>query len=156
MFGSVWQGGAKDFSAVIHNVSNPQVFSDTMAVDWFAHNDDRHLGNYLYLDLAGDIVVRVIDFSRAMLYQGWPMPSLPLPAACNTMSGFRAWSVHHSYQKPLSLLQVMAAMPSDWMSNILDEMPPQWLDQQMRDNLMNWWAGPQRQQRINEAELHLP
>lgn len=66
-FGSQWQGGGHEFLSAHGRVSNGDVFAQTHAVDLFVHNTDRHRHNYLYIELAGDIVARVIDFSHSLL-----------------------------------------------------------------------------------------
>ena len=156
-FGSQWQGGAQEFLAVQGRISNPQVFARTHAVDLFVHNIDRHCGNYLYLDLANEIVARVIDFSHAWMVMGWPLPPLPM-GACNT-TNLLPWLLAENplpYQKPSDVLNHIAALPEDWMASTMASMPTPWLGAAMRENLDQWWRGSLRPARVYQAELNLP
>ena len=156
-FGSQWQGGAKEFLDVMGRITNPDVFERTHAVDLFVHNTDRHRGNYLYLDLAGDIVARVIDFSHAWLVMGWPLPVLPM-GACNTVSDLHFLLAQNTspYLRPTVMLERIAQLPNTWMQNTLAAMPSHWLDQPKRDAFDNWWQSTSRHDRLNEAKLALP
>lgn len=61
------------------------VFSSIFALDQFVYNDDRHFGNYFLVSTGRSVGVKAYDFSRALLYHGWPPPPLPLPPTCHTM-----------------------------------------------------------------------
>lgn len=155
LFGSLWQGGGVDFTIALQRVSNPELFSSIFGIDWFSHNDDRHLGNYLYLDIAGDIVLRPIDFSRAWKHHGWPLPNLPLNT-CNTLSFKPHWEALHGYTKPDAILDKIGGLPSDWMEQAIDAMPPAWVTAAERTDLIDWWTKLGRQARVNHAKSTLP
>lgn len=156
-FGSQWQGGALEFLQVRGRISNSSVFAKTHALDLFVHNTDRHRGNYLYLDLAGEVVARVIDFSHSLLVMGWPLPSLPM-AICNTTIELPYLLAEDpvSYTRPDGILNAIDALSPDWMQTSLDLMPTAWLDQSGREILDDWWRGSARQQRLDSAKLALP
>lgn len=156
-FGSQWQGGAKEFLDVMGRISNPWVFERTHAIDLFVHNTDRHRGNYLYLELAGDIVARVIDFSHALMVMGWPLPALPM-AHCNTTAELAPLLAENTapYQRPDGIIDQIAALPSTWMQATLVDMPQAWLNQAGRDSICQWWEGPTRAVRLNAAKSALP
>lgn len=156
-FGSQWQGGGHEYLSACHRISNPQVFAKTHAVDLFVHNTDRHRNNYLYLELAGDIVARVIDFSHSLLVEGWPLPHLPM-RPCNTT---REWPTLRGlcasgYTKPQAVVDAIAALPADWLARHIASMPAQWLDSDMAMRLTAWWAGPDRQARVLATQSNLP
>lgn len=157
-FGSQWQGGAVDPVVGFYQVSNSKIFGDVLAADLFMHNVDRHIGNYLYLYLAGEVVARVIDFSRAWLFNGWPLPPLPLPAACHTMTCVPTWRGQYaaSYVKPVAMLDSIAALPDEWMAQILNNMPSAWLSKDARIELRQWWVGNGRRTRVESAKSFLP
>lgn len=157
-FGSQWQGGGLDFTQAMNRVSNPEIFGRVFAADLFVHNVDRHMNNYLYLDLAGDVVARVIDFSRAWFHNGWPLPPLPLPSACNTMACAPWWMTRHSahYVKPTAMLDSIASLPNEWMLDTLSLMPDAWLGKEERNQLQEWWVGSARRARVESAKLNLP
>lgn len=156
-FGSQWQGGALEFLQVMGRITNPQVFERTHAIDLFVHNTDRHRGNYLYLELAGDIVARVIDFSHALMVMGWPLPALPMPA-CHTTTELPALLAQnpHAYQRPTDILERIAALRADWMTRTLADMPAPWLNLERKAALVQWWQSNARQDRLNAAKSALP
>jgi hypothetical protein len=156
-FGSQWQGGALDYWRVAGHISNPAVFAETHAVDLFVHNIDRHTGNYLYLQLAGEIVARVIDFSHSLLVMGWPLPPLPM-APCNTTTELPRLLAEDPTKvgQPKAILAKIAALPNDWMKLAVDAMPPIWLSNPLRADLTQWWDSGQRAARLVASEAALP
>jgi hypothetical protein len=156
-FGSQWQGGALEFLQVMGRITNPQVFERTHAVDLFVNNTDRHRGNYLYLELAGDIVARVIDFSHALMVMGWPLPALPMPA-CHTTNELPALLAENpnAYQRPIDILEHIATLSADWMAHTIDDMPDTWLTPTHKAALVQWWQSDARQHRLNAAKSALP
>lgn len=157
-FGSQWQGGACDFAQVMARISNPDIFARTHAVDLVVHNTDRHRGNFLYLDLAGEIVARVIDFSHALLVMGWPLPPLPLPPACNTMRELALLLGLEAPERarPLDVTARIGALHANWMRDTLAPMPLPWLAPPLREALHQWWSGDARALRIQAAQSLLP
>lgn len=156
-FGSQWQGGARTFVEAMGRISNPQVFARTHAADLVVHNTDRHRDNYLYLDLAGEIVARVIDFSHAWLVAGWPLPALPM-APCNTTAELPMLLAQDPapYVPPQAMLDKLGALPATWMQDTLQPMPAPWLAPGQRAMLQTWWAGPDRAARLLSAQSALP
>ncbi len=156
LFGSQWIAGGIDFTIALSKVSNPNSFSEIFGVDWFVHNDDRHLGNYLYIEIQGDIILRPMDFSRSWKYHGWPMPALPLNPLCNTMQHMPRWSAQFGYIKPFDILDRISALPADWMDKTLSSLPQAWISNAERTALIRWWGSSDRLMRINEAKSTLP
>lgn len=152
MFGSLWEGGARDWTTAIHAVSNPEIFSRTLAFDNVVHNVDRHVNNYLYLEIAGDIVAKVIDSSRALLFNGWPLPPLPLPASCNTISNRNLLERYYPFDANASylILNRIDVLPKKWMKIVLDNMPDEWMSNELKSALCAWWENGLAQ-RINDA-----
>lgn len=137
-------------------VSNADLFGKTLALDTFSHNTDRHQDNFLYLDLAGEIVARVIDFSHAWFVAGWPLPALPM-GPCNTTT---QWPVLRAqsptpYMPRVDVLDAIAALPEDWLLSTCEAMPPTWRTGLDTDQLNSWWQGGGRTERIRAAKSHL-
>jgi hypothetical protein len=157
MFGSVWEGGGqKDVFAALPQVTNGGIFSDTFAFDLTVHNVDRHLANYLYLDLAGDIVAKLIDASRAFIYHSIPIPLLPMEPDSKTMICKPYWEQFHPYQKPrgLAIAQSIRMLPQDWMKETCASMPTEWLAAPDLDVLDTWWR-TERSNRMTAVEQEL-
>lgn len=98
MFGSKWEGGAEQYAVdMIAKVTNPNEFSAIYAYDLLIHNVDRHLNNYLYLQLAGDTVVKAVDHSRCLFFlvgrfqrphrRLAPIPLLRRPSGASMLRG---------------------------------------------------------------------
>lgn len=156
-FGSQWQGGGHEFLSAYGRVSNGDVFAKTHAVDLFSHNIDRHRNNYLYLEIAGDIVARVIDFSHSLLIHGWPLPSLPM-SACHTTA---EWPLLISqsatgYARPQDVIDKIASLGDGWLFEQFDGMPVQWLSDELTLRLGVWWMDGGRQDRLLETQSSLP
>lgn len=156
-FGSQWQGGGHEFLSAYGRISNSEVFAKTHAIDLFSHNTDRHRNNYLYLELAGDIVARVIDFSHSLLVEGWPLPSLPM-VSCNTT---KEWPIISNmcptgYARPQDVLDKIAGLEDGWMFQQLNDMPVQWLPDELALKLGVWWLGEGRKNRLIATQSHLP
>lgn len=155
LFGSQWIAGGLDFTVALSKVSNSDLFSQIFGVDWFVHNDDRHLGNYLYIEIQGDVILRPMDFSRSWRHHGWPLPDLPLNS-CNTLQYKPFWQTHFGYNKPDAVLDRIDALPDEWMERTLDALPPAWIGDIERADLIQWWIARGRQARVIQAKLTLP
>lgn len=158
LFGSQWEGGTKDYYQALPLVQNSNVFSGTLAFDFTSNNGDRHLNNYLYLEVQGQILIKLIDFSRALNFNGWPMPQLPIPPGENTNLDFYKWSLAHPFIKAEAekIINKWNALPNDRMSQILGPMPLAWMSDADRQILIDWWSSDARIQRGNEAKRSLP
>lgn len=158
LFGSKWQGGTEGYASALPLVANPQVFSGTLAFDFTSNNGDRHLNNYLYLRVNGEILLELIDFSRALNFDGWPMPELPILSTANTVESSRIWQQHHDYNKTDAerIIQIWNALPNSKMSDILTSMPDEWMGASDRDELIEWWASDARRARGDDARKNLP
>jgi hypothetical protein len=158
-FGSQWQGGSIPFVEAMNRISNGGVFARTHAADLVVHNTDRHRDNFLYLELAGDVVARVIDFSHALLVAGWPLPPLPMAAHSNTMLHLPLLLAQNRapYSKPLEVLEVLAGLPDEWLRDtVLATMPAAWLTRERQVQLRQWWVSAARRGRIQSAQYALP
>ena len=149
LFGSVWEGGAVDALTSLKEVSNPEIFSDTFAYDLSIHNVDRKLGNFLFLNAADDIVVKIIDASRAFIHHGLPLPPVPFSMWDNTMSSRKVIEECHPFDRARAhaILGHISQLPDDWMEFILNGMPQQWLQDIEADRLCKWWEN-ERSERL--------
>ena len=155
LFGSQWISGGLDFTIAFSSVSNPDLFSKIFGVDWFVHNDDRHLGNYLYIEIQGDVILRPMDFSRSWKHHGWPLPDLPLNW-CNTLEQMPYWQALFGYVKPEDILDKIAALPAEWMDKTLANLPQAWISDSEREDYIQWWKASGRQARVIQAKSTLP
>ena len=54
------------------------------------------------------------------------------------------------------IIDRIAALPGDWMCNVMDEMPQEWLAPYLRMALEEWWLEDARTRRAIEAKSSLP
>lgn len=159
LFGSKWEGGAEDWKpGLVSKATNPLEFSKVYAFDLLVHNIDRHLNNYLYLQLAGETVVKAMDHSRTFWFSGWPLPAPPPHAATNTMRAFVQWSAEVQWDKPAAVQVVLrwkGILPAE-AAEMIDVMPAAWLDQTQRDAFVNWWGGTEWSDRADAILGMLP
>jgi hypothetical protein len=175
-FGSRWEGGAmKPFAnspvPVIGNrltraaikrqwqrITSPDVASGIYAFDLFLFNYDRHFNNLLHQDQNGVRVVRVIDHSRAWWTVAHDLFTLPAPTQMHgwpgerTISAFRdivQWT-QFSAQQAMDTLDLIERTPLQWVNNVcVSGIPPGWLPDPVKDNLLQWWSSTDRNQRID-------
>jgi len=159
MFGSKWEGGAEQyFPGVVGNVTNPDEFSAIFAFDLLIHNVDRHLNNYLYLQLADDTVVKAMDHSRSFWFSGWPLPPPPPDAITMTIKAKAIWTAEAAWSD-VSARMVMdrwKAITRDEVIEMIDSAPPDWVQPQNRQDLVDWWGTPEWEHRADQAAGALP
>lgn len=143
MFGSRWEGGAEQYAVdLIKKVTNPLEFSRIHAFDFLIQNVDRHLNNYLYLQLAGDTVVKAVDHSRCLWSSGWPMSPPPPPATCKTIVRRPVWIADAGWDRAVAADTVnkWGQIPAADVQDAIDSAPPSWVDPQIRKDLIAWWG----------------
>jgi hypothetical protein len=163
-FGSQWDMSAVTDQAIRNHVTTaiPGVaglaaqFSAIYALDLIIHNDDRHLGNYFIVKTQRDYGVKAYDFSRALFYQGWPMPQLPLKPTCNTVSCYRSLQVGYPYDKKIGaeLIRRVRKIPSKQIKEWLDDSPKDWISAARKAEVHDWWDDG-AQERLQEVERGL-
>ncbi|MFZ6873859.1 hypothetical protein ACO0LF_17525 [Undibacterium sp. Di27W] len=158
LFGSRWEGGTVDPTVGYTIVANPHIFSKALSFDFATQNGDRHLNNYLYQDVEGEILLRLIDFSRALNFEGWPPPPLPMDSNTNTCRSFTTWSMNYPFLKndAESIIKNWTQLPNTLMDSIFQTMPIEWMDQAERDTLADWWKSQDRIDRGIEVGKYLP
>jgi len=125
------------------------------AFDVFTHNTDRHLGNFLFRNSMAGAVMLGMDFSRALLTQGWPGAVPPLPK-CHTTTVQRQLARESPYP-PMAAARIMnrlASAPDEWLEHCLAQVPATWADAKLRTNLCRWWRHG-RPKRLRLLRSHL-
>lgn len=159
MFGSKWEGGAEQYAPdILTKVTNPAEFSAIHAFDLLVHNVDRHLNNYLYVQLAGDTVVKAVDHSRCLWFSGWPLPAPPPPAGCNTMQARTTWEATATWNQPVAqvVIERWRNIPKAAIEDTLNLLPPAWVSDEHRDQLLNWWDSAEWDTRTDQVLGALP
>lgn len=159
MFGSRWEGGAEQFAlGMVAKVTNPEEFSAIHAFDLLIHNVDRHLNNYLYLQLAGDTVVKAVDHSRCLCFSGWPMPAPPPAASTNTMTAKSHWIAEAPWNAAASarVIDGWRQIPAADVQAVFDEVPADWVQPAWRHDFTSWWGSEAWADRIDQVVGALP
>lgn len=147
-FGSQFQiGEVSDWwQAVLAGTINIDDLRDDLcrmyAFDLFVNNIDRHRGNFMILPVGSTHKALAIDHGRAWLFGGFPLDDQPMPQ-CNTTSTF-AWMRQNFVGLPVEqpMIEVLTAVSKiqhTYISDILGRQPSIWLDQQMKDDILQWW-----------------
>lgn len=159
LFGSRWEGGAEQYAPdIIKKVTNPNEFSAIYAFDLLIHNVDRHLNNYLYLQLAGDTVVKAVDHSRCLWFSGWPLPPPPPVAASKTLLCYPIWCADANWDRGVAdaVVDKWRQIQKTDVQRIVDALPVTWIDAQRRSELVSWWGSPDWDLRCQQVVGALP
>jgi HipA-like protein len=147
-FGSQWDESTVDLatktavaSAIPGDSLLAKRFSAIYAIDQFAHNQDRHFNNYFFVRTNTGIGVKAYDFSRGLHVNGWPLPNLPLPRHCNTVTCYSALRVGYPFSKPsaLEVVHGIRSIDHTTIENWLNEMPASWMDNGTKLQFVDWW-----------------
>jgi hypothetical protein len=157
LFGTEWLEGAIGYAIALPIVKNSDVFSQALAIDYSVNNPDRHLENYLYLEKNGEVEVKIIDFSRAFLVSGWPLPELPMDEANATIDSIGQWRAYHLFvaARANEIIAQFISLPGSFIDPVLDGLAPGWLDDSMKNKIAAWWTNSERIQRANDAAYYL-
>lgn len=125
------------------------------AFDMFTHNIDRHLGNFMIRRSMIGAVMLGMDFSRALLTQGWPRPVPPLPH-CNTTTVQRQLASQVTYPpaEAAKIMNRLASAPDAWLDHCLSQVPATWVSAKLRADLCRWWRHG-RPKRLRLLRRHL-
>jgi hypothetical protein len=142
------------------NISAPiaglrPLLSAIYTLDLFIHNDDRHFGNYLSIDEGGRRRLYTFDFSRA-LFWAWPWSGIPA-FPCNTRMCSRYLQQLHGFDHVVATttLDRLGSITPAMIESFINRMPTDWLPNALRDQFLNWWAGPGRISRIQGLQTGL-
>lgn len=114
------------------------VLSQIYALDLFINNDDRHVRNYLSYDDHGRRRIFAFDFGRSMFWR-WPWDGFPAVDS-NTRFVGRVMRSRHGWDfaEADRTLDLIEKIDSTWLGNTLDKMPPEWLSETRRNQLVSF------------------
>jgi hypothetical protein len=159
IFGSRWEGGVQtaDLIELINRGDLPRdaassLLSRFLAFDHFVHNIDRSASNVLVRNTKYSHVIMAIDFDKAWLYHGVPLPALPLARETNTrwfhecMKGVIGDYVQ--MEDVNAILDGLIAVQPDQVETIIKGHPDEWLPTNLRNQVLSWWASQAKFERI--------
>lgn len=127
------------------------------AFDLFIYNIDRHINNYLYvINRSNSFDIQAFDFSLSSLVLGWPkgVDLSVFPTDCNTSNSWsyikKITGVKDEYTKSaLKILAKLKLIDVSKIDDIFSKMPIQWVNKDLKINLIDWWQSPARLSKID-------
>jgi hypothetical protein len=160
-FGSRWHAGEETdwwnraYSGQISFDDLAPGISRIFALDLFVHNGDRHLKNYFVHKQRMEFSVLAMDYGRAWLFNGMPLPGLPMQEHENTIGDFRKlvrlfgdFIDHSEVEDVCNRLRGVGAAE---IEGFIDAHPKEWLQPDERDAILNWWSSADRLTRIESV-----
>jgi hypothetical protein len=131
------------------------IMSSICGLDHMLANEDRHQGNFLYLTgLNNRKTCMAIDFSRALLFRGWPLTEIwTFPNNTTNMvvakKNIGTWDVAAATQSLLILSSIKKETWESWVN----DLPSGWLDISESSKLIDWWNSGEFQSRIQKCMI---
>lgn len=131
-----------EWQAVCSKLTNSTMFSQMVAVDYAAGNDDRHAKNWLVCSTQnGALELVAIDHSRC--FPVCNPPHHPLQhISKNTRSIYKHWkSMGIAFEKEAAwhTCSIISNLNQDWLSCVLAPTVDVWLTQEDLEKLCQWW-----------------
>lgn len=131
------------------------IMSSICGLDHMIANEDRHIGNFLFITALNDRkTCMAIDFSRALLYRAWPLAEIwTFPNNTSTMvigkKALGTWDIAAATQSLLALSSINKSTWESWVS----DLPLEWIDSPTRSQLIDWWGSEEFQTRIQKCMI---
>ncbi|OCG58993.1 hypothetical protein A9G40_08105 [Gilliamella sp. Nev3-1] len=126
------------------------------AFDLFIYNMDRHINNYLYVvNRSNSFDIQAFDFSLSSLVLGWPKEiDLSAFPNCNTSNSWsyikKITGIKDEYTtSALKILGKLKLIDVSKIDDIFSKMPSQWVNEELKINLIDWWQSPARLSKID-------
>lgn len=160
-FGSVWQGASKTIASESEvkefltsktvDQSMMMVISRIYGLDLFVNNIDRHFGNYLFGHAYKRKIAFAFDFSRAWMeidYKGIEATVDDKESKTLLCSTLLKKFNRLDRSEALSTLDLITKIDKKYIEMILNKIPPTWLDDDIKSEVLTWWGGEVFLQRI--------
>ncbi len=115
--------------------------SKLYAFDMMIFNEDRHFGNYMFIQDGLTPRPFAFDFGRG-LFWSWPFLEFPAPTSYTRVCG-RILRNKHGFDLAAaeSILDRLAALSTETIEEFVKEMPRDWLAPQRQAEFLDWWSG---------------
>ena len=128
-------------------------FTRIYVFDLFVHNIDRHQDNILARDQRSGVALLSVDYSRAWIVNGFPLPALPLSPQDATVYFQRDLSrfCGGSVISPIvarEFAETIKNVPVSRISEIIKGHPKDWLATRTKSAIIRWWKSDARIERI--------
>ncbi|TLS77049.1 hypothetical protein FE236_04460 [Mariprofundus erugo] len=141
-------GTSADYAAtdnIMADFKNPNALSvvcSAVAVDAFIFNNDRHFNNLLRrASIGGDSLI-AIDYSRAFIASGAPIPDVALIRNTKTWQILQftiAWNGGKDQPAIERTLERMSRIDTDAFAGRMNQMPDHWYPDNLRDHTIEWF-----------------
>lgn len=153
-FGSEWEGGVIESNKMnLTNILMGKVLvqdfnsfiSKLYGLDIFINNEDRHFGNYIFRNSFNNgIIPMAFDFSRALYTINNENPfnnSCLTNPNCNTFACNQILIKFNRFEPDIcrDILDKICNINISTIEKILDNIPNEWFNDSIRDNLISWW-----------------
>lgn len=166
VFGSRWEGGIPRetwLQLVVSGKVEPDALfrplSRILAFDWFVHNVDRHVGNFICRMQSANYALLANDYSRAWLHHGWPLPHGLLSASCSTRKALTQFKKvlgdYLQFAEVQDLLEKLGKVGVPTIENLIRRHPKDWLDEKTEESILTWWESDARASRLEKIEKEL-
>lgn len=96
--------------------------SRIFAFDLFIHNVDRHLTNYIVRKQRVGHSVLAFDYSRAWLWNGFPLPALPMVHTSKTVAAMRYMTSQFGFFLSLNDIKLVCDRLKNVTSNDVERL----------------------------------
>tara|TARA_R110001583_G_scaffold188684_1_gene351029 strand:+ start:7414 stop:8202 length:789 start_codon:yes stop_codon:yes gene_type:complete len=161
-FGSVWEGGVhkiEDINQVVDiltgkvSVRDLDMFlSRVYGFDLFINNLDRHFGNYLFRQSYNSMIGLAFDYSRAW----YEVDAFGFQSLCDKMTNtqicHQVVREHNKYDKAIAIksLKSIEQVSSSAIERVLKKIPDEWLEKDVKTEVLDWWDGAKMKLRVSE------
>lgn len=162
-FGSVWEGGVQDIQTSLSALDDKIIIkgltgflSKVYAFDVFINNIDRHFGNYLIRESYNGHVILAFDFSLAWYaFNAYGYEAAREPHNTMQWHQFIKAKGHFDLDIAKSTLSEIAKIPKQTIERIIMQIPDEWLAQDIKTEIVQWWDSNERIERINQLKAGL-
>ena len=166
VFGSRWEGGVVAATPAtpagnwwdrvaagtikLDDLAGP--LSRIYAFDHFIYNEDRHTRNFIVRDQLDGHVIMAMDYSRAWIRHGMPLPALPMKNSIVSTQQQLAvqWGRRYIDQTEVkSLVDAVKNVTARQAEQIINDHPKEWLPDDMRNAILSWWGSPLMMSRLD-------
>lgn len=159
VFGSRWEGGvikswvSQAASGTIDFRQLRPTLSRIFAFDQFIYNEDRREANFIVRNNLYGHSMLAMDYSRAWLNNGFPMPAGPLHTSNTTVQFF--FDLKAAFGSFLLLadfddcLDRLNNIPVDRVEDIINLHPASWLIGNQKSDILAWWNSSHKLMRLS-------
>jgi hypothetical protein len=132
-------------------------FSALYAFDLFVHNNDRHAGNFVFIEVDKLYRLMAVDFSRAWTNHPWPLPAPASLLGSSTVGCGKLVRQHFGFDlaEADGVLGKIENVNSGFVEQLLRRMPAPWLGDAAKAAMVQWWRDGSMNTRVADVRKGL-